>query len=33
MESILNNTDEYIISGSENGNVYLYDLVTVRSID
>ena len=29
MESILNNTDEYIISGSENGKVYLYDLVTV----
>ena len=29
VESILNNTDEYIISGSENGKVYLYDLVTV----
>ena len=31
IESILNNTDEYIITGSENGKVYFYDLISVLS--
>ena len=30
IESILNNTDEYVITGSENGTVYIYDLISVR---
>ncbi|KAK8810028.1 hypothetical protein WA538_003580, partial [Blastocystis sp. DL] len=30
IESILNNTDEYIITGSENGKVYFYDLISTK---
>ena len=32
IESILNNTDEYVITGSENGTVYIYDLISVRDV-
>ncbi|KNB42689.1 hypothetical protein JH06_3650 [Blastocystis sp. subtype 4] len=30
IESILNNTDEYVITGSENGTVYIYDLISTK---
>ena len=30
IESIFNNTDEYLITGSENGNIMIYNLISVH---
>ena len=30
IESVFNNTDEYLITGSENGNIVIYNLISVH---
>ena len=33
IESVFNNTDEYLITGSENGNIVIYNLISVHDGD
>ncbi|KAM7454114.1 hypothetical protein BLSTO_05131 [Blastocystis sp. subtype 1] len=33
IESVFNNTDEYLITGSENGNIVIYNLISTKAVN